>query len=421
MKIFDLDSWQEIWSTISKNKVRSFLTAFGVFWGIYMLLILIGVGNGLSSGMYKNVSGFATNSSFYFANKTGEPYMGYRKGRQWNIQNRDLELIRSKSKTVEHISPMNFAGGAGKNVVNGMKSGSFGVRGIYPAFFEVQKQYLLEGRLFNNFDISEKKKVCIIGKTVAETIFDKGEDPIGKYIRVNGLYFQVVGVISPKSNVEMGGSVDESILLPFSTMQSLFSKSDVIHFLSLTTKPGYPVSATQDEVTRIIKESHSIAPNDEKALRSVNLEKEFEIFNNLFLGINTIIWIVGLGALLSGIIGISNIMVVTIKERTREIGVRRALGAKPMTIMVQILSESFVLTAIAGLVGFLFAIGTLTLVEKTIFENMPPGHTIFDAPFVTFKVAIYALIILVISGILAGILPASRALKVSAIDAIRDE
>lgn len=350
--------------------------------------------------------------------------MPYRKGRYWEIQNKDIELIRNKAKTVEYISPVNFYGGNDKNVVYGLKSGSYGLRGVYPDFFNVEKQYLLSGRYFNSFDIAEKKKVCIIGKVVAETLFDKGVEPIGKYIRANGIYFQVIGIISPKSKISIGGNVEETVFLPFTTLQATFTKSDVIHFLSLTTKPGYNVGVTQEEVSRLLRDAHSIAPNDEKALRTINVENEFKIFENLFLGIDVIIWIVGLGALLSGIIGISNIMIVTIKERTREIGVRRALGAKPMTIMKQILSESFVLTALAGFVGFVCGIGMLAAIDSLIFQNMPPEaakDSIFVAPFVTFKVAIISLTILIVSGIMAGILPALRALSVKAIDAIRDE
>ena len=419
--MFDLDNWQEIWSTISKNKTRSILTGFGVFWGIFMLLVLIGIGNGLSRGMYKNFDGIATNSSFYFNGQTSVPYKGYRKGRTWSIQTKDLPIIRHKAKTVDLISPMNFYGGNEKNIVYGNKYGTYSIRGVYPTFFEVEKQNILAGRLLNEFDIEDNKKVCVIGKTVAETLFGYNyQEGIGKYIRVNGIYFQVVGVTSPKSGADGGGNVEELVVIPFSTMQAMFTKSDNIHFLVLTTKSGYMVSDTEVEVKDILRQIHSIAPDDEKAIRSFNLENIFNIFGYLFLGIDIIIWIVGLGALLSGIIGISNIMIVTIKERTREIGVRRAIGAKPFTIMKQILSESFVLTAIAGLAGFVCGIGVLYIAEKIMLEIVPLDKLEF-IPFVTFKVAIIALTILMVSGILAGILPALRALSVKAIDAIRDE
>lgn len=418
--MFDLDSWQEIWATISRNKLRSILTGFGVFWGIFMLVALIGVGNGLGEGMYQNVSGFASNSSFYWTGRTSEAYKGYRKGRYWEMNNRDIALIRQKSQSVEYISPVLFGRGGDKNVVRGQKSGSYGTRGIYPEHFQIEKQYVLSGRTFNQLDVDQRKKVCVIGKVVYETLFNIGEDAVGQYIRVNGIYFQIIGVVSPKSGISIGGRVEETVFLPFSTMQTTFNQGDVVHFLSCTTKSGYPVSVTQDEVKGILKSAHSISPTDEKAVGSVNIEKEFEMFQGLFMGIDILIWIVGLGALFSGIIGISNIMLVTVRERTREIGVRRALGAKPMTIMVQILSESFVLTAIAGFMGFLAGIGVLEAVNYAL-EDVFADSSIFVPLFVTFKVAIIAMIILVFSGIVAGIMPALRALKVKAIDAIRDE
>lgn len=418
--MFDIDSWQEIWMTISRNKLRSILTGFGVFWGIFMLVSLIGVGNGLGQGMYQNVSGFASNSSFYWSNSTSEAYKGYRKGRSWSMNNRDIQLIQEKAKTVEFISPMLFGWSGEKNVVRGQKSGSFGTRGIYPAYFQVEMQYILAGRAFNVLDTEQRKKVCIIGKVVYETLFNKGEDAIGQYIRLNGLYFQVVGVISPKSQIPITGNVEETVFVPFETMQTAFNQGDVIHLLSCTTKSGYPVSVTEEEVKNIIRTAHSISPTDQKAVRSENIEKVFQMFQGLFLGIDILIWIVGLGALLSGIIGISNIMMVTVRERTREIGVRRALGAKPMTIMVQILSESFVLTGIAGFLGFFAGIALLEGVNY-YFNEFFLESRIFVPLFVTFKVAIVAMLILIVSGVMAGILPAMRALQIKAIDAIRDE
>lgn len=418
--MFDLDSWQEIWATISRNKLRSILTGFGVFWGIFMLVALIGVGNGLGTGMYQNVSGFASNSSFYWADLTSEAYKGFRKGRSWSMNNRDLELIKEKSQSVEYISPILFGGGGDKNVVRGQKAGSYGMRGVYPEHFLIEKQYVLQGRTFNYLDIEQKKKVCVIGKVVYETLFSVGEDAVGKYIRLNGIYFQVIGVISPKSGISIGGNVEETVFIPFSTMQTTFNQGDKVHFLACTTKPGYPVSVTEDEVKSILRNAHSISPTDEKAIRGMNIEKEFEMFQGLFFGIDVLIWIVGIGTLFSGIIGISNIMLVTVRERTREIGVRRALGAKPMAIMVQILSESFVLTTLAGFLGFLAGIGLIEAVNyglKDIFAD----SSIFVPLFVTFNVAIVAMLILIFSGVLAGVMPALRALQVKAIDAIRDE
>lgn len=422
MKLFDIDSWQEIWSTISRNKLRSFLTGFGVFWGLLMTILLIGGGNALEGGMRAQFSGFASNSCFFWTELTSEPYKGYRKGRSWTMNSRDIQLIRQKAQSVEYISPVLFGNSGDKNVVNGAKSGSYGTRGIYPDHFLIEQQHIIKGRLFNELDIENSRKVCVIGKVVYETLFAKDEDPIGKYIRVNGIYFQVAGVIRPKSpNISIGGNVEETVFLPFTTMQRAFNQGDKIYFMACTAKPGYPASLVQEEVKNIVKDAHDISPKDEKAMGSFNIEKEFLMFDNLFLGIGLLVMFVGGGALMSGIIGISNIMLVTVRERTREIGVRRALGAKPILIVLQILSESFLLTLIAGFSGFMVGVAILEIIYQAMVSMGPDGGMVVFAPFVPFGKAMGAMAVLVVSGILAGLMPAMRALKVKAIDAIRDE
>lgn len=418
--MFDLDNWQEIWVTITRNKLRSFLTGFGVFWGILMLIILIGVGNSVQGGILNQFEGFASNSCFFWTGRTSEAYEGYRKGRWWSMNVRDVELIRQKAKSVEYISPMLFISSGTKNAVRGQKSGTYDVRGIYPEHFNIEGQHVLAGRLFNDLDEANSRKVCVIGKEVYETLFQPGESAIGHYIRVNGIYFQVIGVVRPKSGASIGGDPETSIYLPFSTTQRAFNQGQDIWFMACTAKPGYPASMVEEEVKTIVKAQHNISPTDEKAMGSVNIEKQFQIFQNLFLGIDILIWIVGLGALFSGIIGVSNIMLVTVRERTREIGVRRAIGAKPTTIVAQILNESFVLTAMAGMIGFLAGVGILELVYKAM-SGGADSDQLFIPPFVSFSTAVIALLILIASGVLAGLTPAMRALRIKPIDAIRDE
>lgn len=420
--MFDLDNWQEIWVTIARNKLRSFLTGFGVFWGIFMLILLIGAGNSLQGGIMSNFEGFASNSCFFWTGRTSEAYKGYRKGRMWSMNIKDIRLIRQKAQSVEYISPVLFIGGGEKNAVRGHKSGTYDVRGVYPDHFKIEGMHVPSGRLFNDLDIESSRKVCVIGKEVYETLFQPGETAEGQYIRVNGIYFQVIGVVRPKSRASIGGDVESSIFLPFSTTQRAFNQGQDIWFMACTAKPGYPADQVEQEVKSIVKAAHDISPTDEKAMGSVNIEKQFMIFQNLFLGIDFLIWIVGLGALFSGIIGISNIMLVTVKERTREIGVRRAIGAKPISIMLQILSESFVLTAIAGICGLLFGVGILEVVYQITINSVGgEGGSIFIPPYVSFWTAIAALLIIMFSGIIAGFMPAMRALKIKPIDAIREE
>lgn len=418
--MFDLDKWQEIWNTITANKVRSFMTGFGVFWGIFMLVILIGIGNAFEGGVLKNMEGFATNSCFFWTNATSEPYKGFKKGRQWAMNNRDIESIKAQVKEVEYLSPMLFGESGTKNIVAGRKAASAQVMGIYPGHFNIQTQTVLNGRLFNELDIKNESKVALLGRTIAETLFDKGQDPVGQYIRVNGIYFQVIGVIRPNSQAQIGGDAKTSVYLPFTTMQKAFNKGDDIYFMAATAKPGVSVSALETQIKDILKRNHDIAPKDDKAARSFNVEQEFMAFANLFLGIRWLIWFVGLGTLMTGIIGISNIMLVTVKERTREIGVRRALGAKPLTILAQIVSESFVLTFFAGFGGLFLGVAILQLIS-TAMQAGANEDTMFLPPMISFGTAIASMVILTLSGLFAGFIPALRALKIKAIDAIRDE
>lgn len=418
--MLDLDKWQEIWSTITANPIRSIMTGFGVFWGIFMLVVLIGVGNALEGGVMKNVDGFASNSCFFFTNVTSEPYKGFRKGRFWNMNNRDVEFIREKATALEYISPMLFGESSAKNVVIGRKSTSAQVVGAYPELFLIQTQTILDGRLINDLDIKNSSKVALIGKTVAENLFKNISDAVGSYIRVNGIYFQVVGVIRPNSRAQVGSDAETSVYIPFSTMQRAFNQGDQVHFIGATAKAGMPVSFLENQIKNILKSNHDIAPNDEKAVRSFNIELEFKTFSNLFLGIAAIIWIVGIGSLLSGIIGVSNIMLVTVRERTREIGIRRALGAKPATIVTQIVSESFVLTLIAGFGGLLLGVLILEAVS-TAMRGGASEDMFFIPPFISFSVAALSMSILIFAGLLAGIIPALRALSIKAIDAIREE
>ncbi len=428
MKFFDTDSFQEIWVTITRNKFRSIATGFGVFWGLFMLILLLSIGNKIKQSMMGEIGDIAMNSVFFQPNSTTEPYAGYRKGRSWQFNNRDLELIAQKAQSVDLISPILYAGGSDKNTVRGLKSGSYTGVGIYPAQFSIEAIRPVEGRLLNEVDIADRRKVCVIGSTVYETLFEPGEEAEGQFVRFNGIYFQVVGVVTPGTNaMQIMGSPDEMVYIPFSTHQMLFQRNDSFWFLACTAKPGVRASQVEAEVGAIVRQAHSISPTDEGAVWSLDVEEVFDMFNGLFMGINILMWIVGLGALFSGIIGISNIMLVTVRERMREIGVRRALGAKPLDIIMQIMSESFVLTAIAGMTGFLLGVAGSLLVDKISLGSNGQGPNgvievaVYQEPIISFNLALVAMLVLMLSGIAAGLLPAWRALGVKAIDAIRDE
>lgn len=419
--MFDIDRWQEIWITITRNKTRSLLTCFGVFWGILMLVLLLGSGKGMQNGIFKNVNGFATNSCFFYTDRTAEPYKGYRKGRNWSMRNRDLEAIKQKVQGIKYISPMHWGPQGNNNVVKGQKAGSYNVRGVYPDYFNIETQHIYYGRLLNEIDLQEKRKVCLIGTRVYEVLFKPGEDPTGQYIRVNGIYYQVVGVIKAKPRASIGGRTEESVMLPFSTLQQVTNNGDKFWFLCITGEDGYSCDKIMDDVKTLLKAQNEISPTDPQAVGSFSIAKQAETFNMLFLGIDILVWLVGMGTLLAGIIGVSNIMMVTVKERTKEIGVRRALGAKPANIITQVMSESLVLTALAGLIGLTLGVFLLDVVNRVLESGGSNSDTFFTNPEININTAIAATIILLFSGLLAGLIPAWRAMQIKAIDAIREE
>ena len=420
--MFDFDGLKEIWQTIARNKTRSLLTAFGVFWGVFLLVVLSSTGNGFENGMMRQVEGVTPNTGLFFTGTTSEPYKGYQKGRNWSMNLSDLKAIRDNFPDIVAISPeLSVWTSEDKNVVYGNRSGSYTVKGVLPEYDYIMKSRIVKGRFINDADIANHRKVCLLGKRAYEDLFDKGVDPLGKMVRVNGLYFQVVGVISTyNSNVQINGTPDESVVLPFTTMQQLFSKGDDINFFVMAANDNTSIAELQDKVEQLLKQRHDIAPDDKTALSSFNLEDIFKMFKGLFIGIHILIWIVGLGTLMSGIIGVSNIMLVTVKERTREIGVRRAIGAKPKDIIGQVLSESLLLTTLAGLVGMCVGVGIMAIVGK-ITSNMPSDNMMFQDPNMGFKAAVLATVIVIFSGLLAGVLPALRAIQIKAIDAIREE
>jgi len=423
--MFDLDRWNEIWNALAKNKVRSLLTAFGVFWGIFMLIVMAGAGKGLQNGVTQGTAKFAANSAFFWSEQTGEPYKGFKRGRYWHMDSEDIQFLKDNIPEIEYITPRNFTGrwGGGSNVIRGKKNGSFNVKGDYPDYIKIDPATILNGRWINELDIRDKRKVCVIGEKVFESMFDPKENPIGEYLKISGVYYQVIGVVRAETTININGRTEESICLPFTTMLQTYNMGNTVNFMAITAKRGVPVSIVEERVKELIKKKHVIAPEDLQALNSVNIEKEFEQMNGLFLGIQILTWIVGIGTLLAGVIGVSNIMLVIIKERTKEIGVQRAIGATPRMIISQIMLESVVLTTVSGYIGLAFGVGLLELVNK-VMENSPTptnDRVFFTNPSVSLTVALSSLFVLVLAGLLAGLIPASRAMQIKPIDALREE
>jgi putative ABC transport system permease protein len=414
--MFDRDNWQEIYATIKKNKLRTFLTSLGVGWGIFMLVIMLGAGNGLKNGVMSDFKGSATNSFFMWTQKTTKPYKGMKPGRYFNFNNGDV-LALSQLKELAVVSPQNQLGGwrGGNSVVRGMKTGSYEVSGVYPNIAQISMVKLVSGRFLNDNDIREKRKVCVIGSRVKEELFKPEENPLSKHIRINGVYFKVIGVTIPSSGGNEARQEGQRIVVPFSTFQNAFNYGDIVGWFNIASAPNISAAQAEEKVMNIIKERHKIAPDDALAIGHWNMEVQYNKMNGLFKGINMLIWFVGIGTLIAGVIGISNIMLIVVKERTKEIGVKRALGATPYNIVSQIITESVFLTAISGYFGLVIGILLLEGVNKAIGQDVP----MFNNPTVDLNVAVTSLIVLIISGAFAGLIPATKAVSVLPVEALR--
>ncbi len=416
--LIERDNWQEIFATIRKNKLRTFLTCLGVGWGIFMLVIMLGAGNGLRNSVMKDFEGVATNSFFMWAQKTTKAWQGMKPGRFFSYNNADYAAI-ARLPEVEVVSPINQLGGheAGSNVVRGLKSGSFEVLGNYPNIARIEQVKITNGRFINHFDLSEKRKVCVIGTRVREVLFKTQENPIGQFIRINGVYFKVVGISAPTGNGGEARTQSQRIVVPFTTFQNAFNYGDLIGWFAISSPSGIPASQTEEKVITLMKQRHKIAPDDNLAIGHWNMENAFNQVSGLFTGIYVLVMFVGAGTLLAGVIGISNIMLIVVKERTKEIGVKRALGATPAHVIGQIILESVFLTTIAGFISLWLSVLLLELINMAIGDSIPS----FKNPTVDIGIVLQAIAFLIVSGALAGLIPARKASSISPVEALRTE
>lgn len=418
--MFDLDRWEEIWQTINRNRKRSIMTAFGVFWGIFMLTIMMGAGLGLKRLMYSSFGSMAVNSCFYWGGQTSLPYKGLPSGRRWSLENEDMAAIKTQVPGVKSVAGIIW--GNTYKFSRKDKKGDYQLMGYTPEFQEISPQTLRFGRYINDIDMAQQRKVCVITEQVWEELFPNRENPVGQTIRMNNMYLTVVGVcIPPRNGVQFQGPT--SVLIPFSTLQKMYNKGNKFDGMAVAAYDNWDIKEVEENVKKVFQARHTLSPDDNKAVQGFNLGDLFNKFSGLFSGISILTWIVGTGTLLAGIVGVSNIMLVTVRERTQEIGIRRALGAKPRTIISQIMSESFVLTFVSGIFGLALAIGILSLAE-TLLSSLtatPEGGSLQINTQISFGLALGSTGILILGSLLAGILPANRALSIKPVDAIREE
>mgnify|MGYP003675190625 FL=1 len=421
-KLLSRDSWAEIIEALSSNWFRTVMTAFGVLWGIFILVILLAAGNGLENGIKQGFSGMATNSMFMWAQTASQPYKGLPKGRRYNFKTDDVDAIKQQVPGLRFVSPRNQLGGfrGSNNVVRGLQTGAFNVYGDYPEIIQQQPMDITSGRFINYSDINEKRKVAIIGSGVQSALYDPGEEVIGSYIKINGVNFLVIGTYKKKGNNGDPEEMQKEIYVPFTSFSQAFNMGDIVGWMAITAQDDLSITNLKSQIFDVIKTRHTINPNDDRAVGNFDLYQEYSKINGLFTALNFVAYFVGILVLLSGIIGISNIMLIVVKERTKEIGIRRALGATPWSIRAQVLLESIFLTIISGMAGIVLASAVLWFVNYQL-SGMDTSEMMFINPSVNIGVVFIALTILIVSGLLAGLIPAQNAIKVKPVEALRTE
>ncbi len=411
--IFDIDNWREIGATLARNKTRTFLTAFGIFWGTAMLAMLWGGGQGMRGMMMSNFEGFATNSGVLFPGRTTMPYRGYQKGMSWSMTQTDIDLMRRTIPEAEAFSPIISYSSTTKYKD---RSKSTGMLGVDERFAEINVPVIRQGRFINSTDVAADRKVCVLGKNVAAELFG-ADSPIGEFVEVDRVFYRVIGVASQKSRASIGSDMAESIVLPISTMRRTYNMGERIHFALFICRDGHTPTEIRPKIERALRVNHPIHPDDHNAIWFEDLSEMFKTVGSVFTGINVLLLFVGFSSLLAGIIGVGNIMWIVVKERTKEFGIRRAIGARPRQVLVQILSESAVLTVIAGVAGICFAVGIQYVASGAVTQGagMPADFLL------SFGQAVTILILFITLGSAAGAIPALKAMRIKPIEALNDK
>lgn len=420
--IFKIDTWQEIYHSLRNNKLRTFLTMIGVGWGMFLFVVLLGAAKGMENGFDKIFAGFATNSIFLWAQNTTIPYDGFPKGRKMNLHLSDLEMLPRKIGEIDYISPQNSRGSfgsPGESFSRNGKNATYTLTGDYPIGNKISQKKLIFGRYLNDADVTSSKNVIVIGEEIYKNFFDakKNENPIGKSVNVKGIFFSVIGVF--RAQQQGGGPEnDQSAFIPLSTFTKMYNDGDKVGFFAIVSKPDADLTKVEDQVKLELKNKYNVSPDDTNAFGSFNLGKMFGKLTGFLTGMQLLTIVVGSLTILAGVIAISNILLITVKERTKEIGIRRALGAKPAEVRNQILLESVVITLISGLLGFIIGIFVLMIADM-----MTKGQDEFPFynPTVNYGEVFAAMAIMVFLGLVIGMIPAQRAVRIRPIEALRSE
>ncbi len=418
--MFDIDKWQEILATIKKNKMRTFLTGFSVAWGIFMLMILLGSGNGLSNGVAANFMNDAVNAMWIWRGETTIPYEGMKSGRPIQFQNQDQEIVQ-KVPGVGVSSGRYFMGNTRYSYLK--ESGEYTTITCQPALREVENLILNEGRFINQLDILQKRKVVVIGTDIKTALF-KDSVALGEYVNINMVPFKVVGICA-----EPGSTRNRNAYMPLSTAQMIFSGSNKLHNLALTINATTleESQAIEEQIRNALGKQHKFDPKDEGAIGLYNKLENYIQTMKIFQAIKIFIWIIGIGTLIAGIVGVSNIMLIVVKERTKEIGIRKAIGASPSSVIGLILLESIMITTIAGYIGLVLGTGLMEMINYFMVQSAGAAvseegsGSIFMNPTVDINIAVYATLLLIVAGAIAGYIPAKRAASIKPIVALRDE
>ena len=411
--LFDSDTWQEIYGSIRKNKIRTVITIIGVLWGIFLLVVLLGAARGMENGFKKIFGDFATNSVFVWTQRTDTPFKGFQKGRRFNLNMNDIEALESEyDDKIKFLAPRNQTSNL---LVHDFKSGSFQVSVDYPVLDRIQKKKLVYGRFINQNDILLTSKVTVLSEDKYKQLFDKDEMPIGEYIKINSINYKVVGVYGASNGIDLDG---DTAYIPFTTFRKVYNTADNIDWMVITANKNVDIKQMESDIKLTLKSLHKVHPEDNRAFGSFNLGTEFAKFTDFLTGMQFLTWFVGIATLIAGVFAIGNILLITVKERTKEIGIRRALGATPKSIRQQIILESVFLTTVAGMLGIVFG-GLILFIIDAAFGQGDDAALI--NPTVNIPIIIIAFTTLIVLGTLIGLIPAHMATIVKPIEALREE